>query len=112
MAEGSVLAPLRDMKHLWLLVPALAWGGILVELVLPFRFPILPAGYLGCTLASVAIAILAFARKKKDIVSLCTPIFAFLIFVAPLETPPGLLIEVLYAATITALAVRLEKRFT
>lgn len=62
-------------------------------------------------LASIAIAVLALTRKKKDIVSLCTPIFAVLIFVIPLETRPGPALEVLYAATITALAIRLEKRF-
>ncbi len=57
---------------------------------------------------------LAFLKKRRDIVSLCVPIFAVIIFITPmvtLETRPGLLMEVLYAATLTALLVRLEKRF-
>jgi hypothetical protein len=80
-------------------------------MLVPFTSPSLPFGSIGCVLASLAIAAIALTRQKKDIVSLCTPIFALLIFVTPLETPPGVLMQVLYAATITALAVRLEMRF-
>jgi hypothetical protein len=108
MAEGS---PLKDGKYLWLLVPALSWGGILAGIILPFSPPFLSFGAYGCVLGSVAIAALAFRKKKKDIVSLCVPIFALIIFITPLETPPGLLMEVLYAATLTGLVIRLEKRF-
>jgi hypothetical protein len=109
MADGS--SP-HGRRHLWILVPALAWGGILAGFLLPFSPPLLPFGSLGCVLGSFAIAALAFARKRKDIVSLCTPIFAVIIFVVPLETRPGLLMQVLYAATLTALVIRLEKRFS
>jgi len=105
MAEGSSL---RGRRHLWVLVPALAWGGILA---LPFSPPFLSLGSIGCVLGSLAIAGLALTRQRKDIVSLCTPIFAAIIFVTPPETPPGLPIQVLYAATLTALVIRLEKRF-
>jgi hypothetical protein len=108
MAEGS---PLKDRRNLWLLVPALAWGGVLASFILPFSPPYLSFGAYGCVLGSIAIAGLAFQKKRKDIVSLCTPIFALLIFITPLETPPGLLMEVLYAATLTGLVIRLEKRF-
>ncbi|HUK37590.1 MAG TPA: hypothetical protein VLV30_00585 [Methanomicrobiales archaeon] len=98
-----------ERRYLWLLVPALAWGGVLAGLLLPS--PSLPPGNLGCVLGSLAIAALALTREKKDIVSLCIPIFAFMIFVAPLETPPGLAIQVLYAVSLTAVAVRLERKF-
>ena len=108
MAEGS---PLKDGKYLWLLVPALSWGGVLAGVILPFPAPYLSFGAYGCVLASLAIAALALRKKKKDIVSLCVPIFALLIFIIPLETRPGLLMEVLYAATLTGLVIRLEKRF-
>ena len=108
MAEGS---PLKDWRNRWLLVPALAWGGVLAGITLPFSPPYLSFGAYGCVLGSIAIAVLAFLKKRKDIVSLCTPIFALLIFIMPLETPPGLLLEVLYAATLTGLVIRLEKRF-
>jgi predicted permease len=68
-------------------------------------------GSLGCVLGSLAIAGIALTRRRKDIVSLCTPIFAAFIFVFPLETAPGLPMQLLYAATLTGLVVRLEKRF-
>jgi len=111
MAGGSFRSALKDRRYLWILVPAFAWGGNLAGFILPFSPPFLPLGSLGCVLGSVAIAVLAITRQRKDIVSLCTPIFAFLIFITPLETPPGLLMQVLYAATLTALVIRLEKRF-
>ena len=101
----------KGRRRFWLLVPALSWGGVLAGILLPFPPPYLPLGSIGCVLASLAIAAIALTRQKKDIVSLCTPIFALLIFIIPLETPPGIPMQVLYAATITALAVRLEKRF-
>jgi len=108
MAEGpSLLARWRR----WIIVPALAWGGILAGLLLPFQPPFLSFGALGCVLGSAAIAAIAFTRKKRDIVSLCTPIFAVLIFIFPMETNPGLALELIYAATLTALVIRLEKYF-
>jgi hypothetical protein len=108
MAEGSSL---KDRRHLWLLVPALSWGGVIAGIIFPFSPPYLAFGSVGCVFGSIAIAVLALTRQRKDIVSLCTPIFAIIIFITPLETPPGLLTQVLYAATLTALVVRLEKRF-
>jgi hypothetical protein len=107
MAEGS---PLKGGKYLWLLVPALSWGGILAELLIPFSPPYLSFGAYGCVLASLSIAVLALRKKKKDIVSLCVPIFAFFIF-NPMAATPDILIVLLYAATLTALVIRLEKRF-
>jgi hypothetical protein len=111
MAEGSSPAASDGRRRTWLLVPALAWGGIFAGLLLPLPPPLLSAGSLGCVLGSIAIAGLALTRERKDIVSLCTPIFAILIFVTPLETPPGLPMQVLYAATLSGLVIRLERRF-
>jgi hypothetical protein len=110
MAEGSSPAAPKCLKHLRVLVPALAWGGIIAEYI--FSPPLLPLGSAGCVLGSVAIAALAATKNRKDIVSLSTPVFALIIFVTPLETPPGLLVQALYAATLTALLIRLEKRFS
>ncbi|HVN66407.1 MAG TPA: hypothetical protein VMT31_07335 [Methanomicrobiales archaeon] len=108
MAEGSSL--LSGWRR-WIIVPLLAWGGILAGLVLPFQPPFLSFGSLGCVLGSIAISVMAFLRPKKDIVSLAVPIFAVLIFVFPLETAPGLAMQLVYATTLTALVIRLEKRF-
>jgi len=104
MAEGI-------RRRLWLLVPALSWGGVIAGLLVPSGPPFPSAGPLGCVLASVAIAGLALTRQKKDIVSLCVPVFAFMIFIAPLETPPGSFIQILYAASLTGLVLRLERKF-
>jgi hypothetical protein len=101
----------KGRRHLWLIVPALSWGGILAGSLLTFRAPFISFGSLGCVLGSLAIAALALTRRRKDIVSLCTPIFAVMIFVTPLENPPGLPMQILYAATLTALVIRLEMRF-
>ena len=98
MAEGTSSGQDGIRRSLRLLVPA--WP------------PVLPAGPLGCVLASAAIALLALGRQKKDIVSLCVPVFAIMIFVAPPDTPPGTAIQVLYAASLTGLVLRLERRFS
>ena len=111
MADGTSSRQDGIRSSLWLLVPALSWGGILAGLLVPAWPPVLPAGPLGCILASAAIALLALGRQKKDIVSLCVPIFAIMIFVVPLETPPTIAIQVLYAASLTGLVLRLERRF-
>ncbi|HMA04630.1 MAG TPA: hypothetical protein VKO45_01760 [Methanomicrobiales archaeon] len=109
MAEGSFPAFIKGRLHPWMLVPGLAWGGIVAGFLL--SPPSLLPGSAGCFLGSLAIAGLALTRTKKDIVSLCTPIFALLIFVFPLETPPGLAMQLLFAATLTGLLIRLERRF-
>lgn len=110
MAEGSSL--LATWRR-WIIVPALAWGGILLFLAFPVQTPVLSLslGDLGCVLASVAIAVIAYGRKKRDIVSLCVPLFALFIFILPLEAKPGLAMDLIYAATLTALVIRLEKYF-
>lgn len=111
MAEGSSLL---SRWRRWIIVPALAWGGILLGLVLPFQPPFTSFGGLGCLLGSLAIAVIAWGREKRDIVSLFTPLFAVIIFLLPAETPDPaarFLVEVLYAVTLTALVIRLEKVF-
>lgn len=110
MAEG---APLLATWRRWILVPALAWGGILLSLALPYQTPVLSLSLadVGCFLASVAIAVIAYTRKKKDLVSLCIPVIAVFIFIVPLEAKPGLALQIIYAISLTALVIRLEKYF-
>jgi hypothetical protein len=108
MAEGfSLFARWRR----WVIVPALAWGGILAGLLIPFQPPFLSLGDIGCFLASVAIGIIAFMRQKKDLVSLFIPVIAVFIFIFPLEQKPGLAFQIVYAISLTALVIRLEKYF-
>jgi len=107
MAEVS---PILARWRRWIIVPALAWGGILAGLLLPPSPLWLPWGDLGCFLASIAIAVIAYTRKKKDIVSLCLPVIAIFAFL-PQDPSPGLPFEVVYAASLTGLVIRLEARF-
>jgi hypothetical protein len=107
MEEGR---PLMARWKRWIIVPALAWGGILAGLLVPSWPFYLPPGDLGCFLGSIAIAGLAFFRRKKDIVSLCLPIIAVFAFL-PQDPRPGLVFQVAYAASLTALVIRLEMRF-
>lgn len=65
-----------------------------------------------CVAASVLLAYLAWIRPKKDIVSLTTPIYAFIFFAVPPDDPvETIVLELLYAASLTALLVRLKYRF-
>jgi hypothetical protein len=99
-------------KDLILLILTLSWGSILIALILNF------SGYIGDTgdfafgqvLASIVMASLALLRPKKDIVSILTPIYAILIFYT-LEIPRTMILQSLYALTLTALLWRLETRY-
>jgi len=66
----------------------------------------------GCVIASFILAYLAWIRPRKDIVSLTTPIYALIFFAVPLSEPVAtIVLELLYAASLTALLVRLKCRF-
>jgi len=101
------------MQRLWLAVPAVSFLGIGIELLLSFvGFPYaIWAGIAGCVVASCILFYQAYIKPRRDLVSLFTPLYAFLIFIVPNDISSGLLVQTLYAVTITLLAVRVEKRF-
>jgi hypothetical protein len=101
--------------HIWLelAVPLLSFGGALLAILsfnqglpLDFRYPAL-----GCVLASFDLAYLAWIRPKKDIVALTTPIYSLIFFVVPTEYMSGIVLQLLYAVSLTILLVRLKYRF-
>ncbi len=104
-----------NSMHRWLelAVPAFSFGGILIA------FMLLNQGYLlsfriasvGCIIASIILAYLAWIRPKKDIVALTTPIYAVILFVLPSDLVPDLILPILYAISLTILLVRLKYRF-
>jgi hypothetical protein len=104
----------RREAGLFILVPLLAFGGLLLGIGLQNAGVITDAAdfYWGSVAASLVLAFLALIKPRKDIVSLCAPMFALFVFIVPLETKPSLLLQGLYAASITALAVRLHLRFS
>lgn len=99
---------------LFILVPVLSFGGLVLGIALVNAGIISDAAdfYWGSVAASLVLAFLALIKPRKDIVSLCAPMFALFVFIVPLETKPSLLLQGLYAASITALAVRLHLRFS
>ena len=105
----------KSNAHIWLelAVPVLSFGGALVAILffnqglpLDFRYPAL-----GCVLASFVLAYLAWIRPKKDIVALTTPIYSLIFFVVPTEYMSGIILQLLYAVSLTILLIRLKYRF-
>lgn len=92
---------------LWILVPIVSLGGT----ALAYAIDIFIIGTIGCFLGSIILAVIAYLKPRRDIVSLLTPMYALIIFLG-LETPPTTITQGLYAASITILAIRLEKRFS
>jgi Ca2+/Na+ antiporter len=100
------------LRH-WIAVPAVSFGGIGIELLLAsVGFPYAVwAGIAGCVAASCVLCYQAYLKPRRDLVSLFTPLFAFLIFIMPNDISSGVIVQTLFAATITFLAIRVEKLF-
>lgn len=101
------------VRNLSIAVPAVSFGGMLLGIGLENAGFIENAGEFGwgCVFGSFLLSYLAYIMPRRDIVSLLAPIYAFLIFIMPLEMPPNLVLQGLYALTLTILVVRLNKRF-
>jgi hypothetical protein len=107
--------PAKEMStwRMELAVPLLSFGGALLAIIfwisnslLDFRISIL-----GCVLASWVLAYLAWIRPKKDIVALSTPLYSFIFIAVPTDIFSSVVLELLYAASLTILLVRLKYRF-
>jgi len=100
-------------RLLELAVPLFSFGGALVAILfqmlgisLDFHYPAT-----GFVIASCILAYLSWIRPKKDIVALTTPIYSFIFFFIPTDYETAILLELLYAASLTILLVRLKYRF-
>jgi hypothetical protein len=96
-----------------LAVPLLSFGGALCAIffwisgaLLDFRI-----SFFGCVLASWVLAYLAWIRPKKDIVALSTPIYSFIFIAVPTDIFSSVILQLLYAVSLTILLVRLKYRF-
>lgn len=94
-------------------VPILSFGGALFALLfwilnfqIDFRITIL-----GCVFASWVLAYLAWIRPKKDIVALSTPVYSIIFLAVPTDNFSAVVLELLYAISLTILLVRLKYRF-
>ncbi|OPY36088.1 MAG: hypothetical protein A4E35_02130 [Methanoregula sp. PtaU1.Bin051] len=94
-------------------VPALAFGGMAVAIALQSAGVILDAGTFvwGSVAASFLLGYFAFIKPKKDIVAICTPIYGVILFLLPGDIPHTLLLQFLFAVSITILLLRLNHRF-
>ena len=104
-----------DTMNKWMeyAVPVLSFGGALLAILfwitdaqIDFRISIF-----GCVLSSWVLAYLAWIRPKKDIVALTTPIYSFIFLGFPIDNYSAVILEVLYAMSLTILLVRLKYRF-
>jgi hypothetical protein len=95
-------------------VPTVSFGGILVGLLLSMVAGLsygFLVGIAGCVIASCILCYQAYTRPRRDLVSLFTPLYAVLIFLVPNDIGSMMIVQVLFAATISLLAVRVEKLF-
>lgn len=101
------------IRALNLAVPVVSFGSIMLNMLLLQMGLITDIGPygIGQFAAAILLAGLAWLMPKKDIVSLMAPIYALLIFVVPLELQPNLLTQVLFAASICLLVIRLNRSF-
>jgi hypothetical protein len=105
----------KNNMHKWMefAIPLFSFGGAFMAILfqiqgisLDFRIPAF-----GCVLASCFLAYLAWIRPKKDIVALTTPIYSFIFFIVPTDYSTGIVLQLLYAVSLTILLVRLKVRF-
>jgi len=113
-SESGFQSGNRYERWLEVAVPALSFGGALIAILLwtlsvrtDLRITIL-----GCVLASWVLAYLAWIRPKKDIVALTTPIYSFVFLAVPTDNFSVIILELLYAASLSILLLRLKYRFS
>lgn len=113
MKTDSSIPLTRQLLNLWITVPAVSFVGIgLGLLLLSYNIPYaIWIGAAGCVAASFILFYQAYTKPRRDIVSLFVPLYAFLIFIVPNEFDSGPIMQVIFAATITVLAIRVEKKF-
>lgn len=102
----------RLPKNAWISVPLIAFAGIIIGIILPFDSFLKSIGIWGCVISSFILCGIALLKPKRDLVSLLVPLFAILIFNPWSEYSSGPIMQILFAATITVIAIRLEKKYS
>jgi len=100
-------------RYLEFAVPVASFGFTLVGIILWQAGIRLSFQYFaaGCLIGSCILAYLAWIRPRKDIVALSTPIYAIIFFVVPADYEAGVILQLLYAVSLTILLFRLKYRF-
>jgi hypothetical protein len=114
MMEGWMPQLSRKEWALSIAVPAFSFGGVGIGVLLFKQGIIADAGsfYWGVLAGSFLLAYLAWIKPRRDIVALLAPLYAVIIFVIPLEVKPTVLLQLLFAASLTVLVIRLNIRFS
>ena len=101
------------IRYLEYAVPALSFGGALIAILFWLTNAQVEVWVtiLGCVFASWILAYLAWIRPKKDIVALSTPIYSIVFIAIPPDLFSAVILELLYAVSLTILLVRLKTRF-
>ena len=68
--------------------------------------------FLDVSLLPGSLLYLAWIRPKKDIVALTTPIYSFVFLAVPTDNFSVIILELLYAASLSILLLRLKYRFS
>lgn len=99
-------------RYAWTTVPIISLLGILISVLFTGHPQLKYAGIAGCVIASFALALIAYFKPRKDIVSLIAPLYAVIIFNPWSEFTKGFTMQLLYAITIILITWRLERRFS
>lgn len=103
----------RRIRYLEYAVPGLSFGGALVAILFWLTSAQVEVWItiLGCVFASWILAYLAWIRPRKDIVALSTPIYSVVFIAIPPDLFSAVVLELLYAVSLTILLMRLKTRF-
>jgi hypothetical protein len=114
MMEGGMPHLSRKEWALTIAVPAVSFGGAGLGILLAWQEVIADAGsfYWGALAGSFLLAYLAWIKPRKDIVSLLAPLYGVIIFLLAVEMKPTVLLQLLFAASLTVLVIRLNIRFS
>lgn len=93
-------------KYTWVSVPIITFAGIAIGIISQVNY----IAIWGCIISSFILCGIAYLKPKKDLVSLLVPLFAILIFNPWSEFTTGPIMQILFAITITIIAIRLERR--
>ncbi|HDQ08343.1 MAG TPA: hypothetical protein ENN44_06140 [Methanoculleus sp.] len=112
MSQTTTRSFSPDNPRLWIIVPAIAFAGIILGLVFS-GVPILSnTGIFACMIAAFVLGALALRKPRRDIVALLVPVFAVIIFNPWGEFNTGPAVQILFAGTLIVVGWRLEKRFS
>jgi hypothetical protein len=114
VSEKPTIQLSRRELILSIAIPIISFGGTGLGILLEWQGVISDAGsfFWGSVAGSFLLGYLAWIKPRKDIVSLLAPLYGVIIFLLAVETKPTVILQLLFAASLTILTVRLNRRFS